>query len=157
MSRYIEAPEELDPTWRALDPAPAVFLAGGITDCPDWQQEARQLLESHNVPVVLLNPRRADFPIHDPSAAHGQIAWEHRHLAAADVILFWFPASPSPQPIALYELGFHAAANRKIAVGTDPAYSRAADVVIQLSLARPDVAVRPTLKDTLAELIDLLQ
>jgi hypothetical protein len=35
---------------------PAVFLAGGITGCPDWQAELVRMLA--DVPVALLNPRR---------------------------------------------------------------------------------------------------
>ncbi|WP_443041424.1 nucleoside 2-deoxyribosyltransferase domain-containing protein [Streptomyces sp. B21-083] len=41
-------------------------------------------------------------------AAREQTAWEYEHLRIADVILFWFRAE-AVQPIALYELGAHAA------------------------------------------------
>src|SRR5262249_48527274 len=81
---------------------PAIFLAGGITGCPNWQQEIVSLLG--DLPVVLLNPRRANFPIDDPAAASQQIEWEHRHLRKADAILFWFPCE-TLCPITLYELG----------------------------------------------------
>lgn len=137
---YIEAPEEY------TGAQPAIFLAGGITDCPDWQAEARALLTSDHWAV--LNPRRTDFPIHDPSAAADQIDWEYRHLARSDVILFWFAAGPSVQPIALYELGRHAALGARLAVGTDPGYLRRADVELQLGHARRDLVVF----DGLAEL-----
>jgi hypothetical protein len=86
--------------------------------------------------MALLNPRRRNFPIHDPQAAYGQIEWEFEALNEADVILFWFPASRSVQPIAMYELGRHAVRNTRLIVGTDPAYSRKQDVEIQLKLAR---------------------
>ena len=136
---YVEAPEEFD------GGAPIVFLAGGITGCPDWQAEASRIL--NRTRVAVLNPRRADFPIHDPSAAEAQIDWEFRYLQLADVVLFWFPESGDvPQPIALYELGAHAATGKPIAVGTDPAYVRRADVVHQLRRARPHVPVRFELK-----------
>lgn len=142
---YIEAPQEWD------GDGPAIFLAGGITDCEDWQARARAILE-RGVRVVapaILNPRRANFPIHDPTAAQAQIEWEFRHLHRASVVLFWFPASPtSPQPIALYELGRHAALDRPIAVGADPAYLRLADVQHQMRLARPELVVRSTLTET---------
>ncbi len=141
--RYVEAPTE----YTATDPA--VFLAGGITDCPDWQLVARDLLA--DAPCVVLNPRRADFPIHDPGAAAGQIDWEFRHLRLADVVLFWFPASTSVQPIALYELGAHAAMGKPIAVGTDPLYSRRMDVALQLEHVRPDVPVYHSLARVVAE------
>jgi hypothetical protein len=51
---YIEAPNSYQP---ASGDGPSVFLAGGITGCPDWQRDARALLDA--APVVVLNPRRA--------------------------------------------------------------------------------------------------
>jgi hypothetical protein len=136
---YIEAPNE----WRGTEPS--VFLAGGITDCPDWQAEARLQLEND---VVVLNPRRENFPIDDPSAAMEQVTWEFKHLARARKILFWFASGPSPQPIALYELGRHAALHHPLVVGVDPNYVRRADVIIQLGLARPSLQIHKTLKET---------
>jgi hypothetical protein len=102
--------------------------------------------------VAVLNPRRANFPITDPGAAEEQITWEFRHLRLARVVLFWFPGGPAVQPIALYELGFHAGNPAKpIAVGCDPGYVRAADVRHQMRLARPDLPVRDTLAQTCAD------
>jgi hypothetical protein len=144
-----EAPDEYRPGDR-----PALFLAGGITDCPDWQADAVGLLA--HVPVVVFNPRRTNFPIDDPDAAPAQISWEFRHLWRADVVLFWFAGGPSVQPIVLYELGAHAAAGRPVAVGCDPDYRRRADVVLQLGHARPDVPVRDSLAATCAEAVRLL-
>ncbi len=37
---------------------------------------------------VLLNPRRKNFPRHDPAAAEQQIKWEYNHLRVAPAILF---------------------------------------------------------------------
>ncbi|MDG4795218.1 nucleoside 2-deoxyribosyltransferase domain-containing protein [Micromonospora sp. WMMD1082] len=144
MTRYIESPTEYtgDDT--------AIFLAGGISGCPDWQADAVTLLR--DTPCTVLNPRRARYPMDDAAAAAQQVAWEHRHLHRASVILFWFPASPtSDQPIALYELGVHAATARvPVAVGADPAYRRHRDLILQMSVARPDITVHTTLADTVA-------
>lgn len=137
---YVEAPTEFG------GGMPSVFLAGGITDCADWQAEAREHLE--RLDVAVLNPRRANFPIHDPSAAQRQIDWEYRHLRFADIILFWFAGGPSIQPIALYELGAHATSGKPIAVGCDPTYLRRADVLYQLALVRPELTVFDSLADT---------
>ena len=125
---YVEAPDKY------TGDLPTVFLAGGITDCPDWQQEAVGILA--HTDLALLNPRRRNFPIHDPLAAFEQIEWEFEALNDADVILFWFAASRSVQPIALYELGRHAVRNTRLIVGADPGYPRRQDVEIQLRLAR---------------------
>jgi Nucleoside 2-deoxyribosyltransferase like len=96
----------------------------------------------------------------DPWAAVGQIEWEYRRLHRADVVLFWLPATPGPQPavqpIALYELGAHAATGKPIAVGCDPGYPRRTDVVLQLGHVRPDVIVRDTLPQVCADVLALL-
>ena len=117
---------------------PSLFLAGGITGCPDWQAEAVAALTG--VRGTLLNPRRPDFLIDDPDAAPEQIRWEHRALHLSDAILFWFPAE-SICPIALYELGAWSMTAKPLMVGVHPEYARHRDVEIQTRLARPDVEV----------------
>lgn len=140
---YVECPSEYVGT------SPAVFLAGGISGCPDWQHTAATLLHQQNPDLVVLNPRRFEFPMDDPDAAADQISWEYRHLQRAEVTLFWFPASgPVPQPIALYELGAAVTSDRAIAVGADPQYIRRADVVEQLRHARSWLPVHSDLLDT---------
>lgn len=117
-------------------PSPCLFLAGGITGCPDWQQEMIAHLADY--PGTILNPRRADFPIGDPAAAQAQIEWEHKALRYADEILFWFPCE-TICPIVLYELGAWSMTSKPIYVGVHPNYQRRQDVEIQTRLARPDV------------------
>ncbi len=130
--QYIEAPIEYQGEERSL------FLAGGITGCSDWQVELMDLLKDED--IVLLNPRRANFPVHDPDAARKQIAWEHRHLRKADAISFWFPKE-TLCPIVLYELGAWSMAFKPIFVGVHPEYQRRQDVEIQTKLARPKVEI----------------
>lgn len=131
---------------------PTVFLAGGITDVWNWQTRAAALLPDG---VVAFNPRRASWPIGDPAASAGQIGWEFEHLAAADVVLVWF-SWETVHPITLYELGFHAAAGRRLVVGCHPDYPRRTDVVLQLGHARPDVTVRDDLAEVCADAVALL-
>lgn len=138
--RYIEAPE-LD-TFTTLEPT--LFLAGGITGCPDWQQEVVTLLA--DTPLVLFNPRRENFPMHDPSAANAQITWEHAYLRRAEAILFWFP-SETLCPITLYELGAWSMTTKPLFVGVHPDYQRRHDVEIQTRLVRPDVGIVYSLPD----------
>src|SRR5262245_48830305 len=131
--RYIEALTEYEP-----EGLPSLFLAGGITGCPGWQETVvRQLKEEA---VVILNPRRANFPIDDPTAAQTQIKWEHRHLRKADAVLFWFP-SETLCPITLYELGSWSMTTKPLFVGVHPDYQRRQDVEIQTRLVRPEVKV----------------
>ena len=130
---YIEALTEYD------GPGPSVFLAGGISGTFDWQADVVARLA--DLPLVLLNPRRRDFPMDDPSAARAQIEWEYRHLSRATAVLFWFPPE-TLCPIALYELGGRALVRgQPLFVGTHPDYKRRLDVEVQLNLARPEVAV----------------
>lgn len=132
--QYIESPEILERKFGHK----AIFLAGGITNCPDWQQEMVGLLRETD--LILLNPRRADFPIHDPTAAPKQIKWEFDYLREADGILFWFPYE-TLCPIVLYELGAWAMTDKPIFVGVHPDYKRRLDVEIQVGLVRPDVVI----------------
>lgn len=133
MIHYIESPTPL----AMPQDCPILFLAGGITNCPDWQKEAVALL-GKGPPLIVLNPRRAHFPIHNSSAAQQQITWEFEHLAQADMILFWFPCE-TLCPIVLYELGRWGHSTKPLFVGTHPNYKRRHDVQIQMHLARPDI------------------
>ena len=131
---YIEAPEEL----KECDRARSLFLSGGITSCPDWQFEMVTRLTSTN--LVLLNPRRQNFPIGNLKAAEEQITWEHNALRLATEILFWFPKE-TICPIVLYELGSWSMSAKKIYVGVHPDYERRRDVEIQTRLVRPEVDI----------------
>ena len=136
-----------------------VFLAGGITGCPDWQQEViRYLQELDASPeecsldnLVIFNPRREDFPINDPSAASTQISWEFQWLERADILSMYFANSSSDQPICMYELGRNIARMQmrfptdwlhRIVVSIEQGYRRESDVRIQMMLAT-DGAVVP--------------
>jgi hypothetical protein len=138
--RYIEAPNrtEIFPGERSI------FMAGGITGCPDWQSEIVKRLMYTD--LVIFNPRRANFPIHVPAAAFKQIAWEHQYLRQADTILFWFPRE-TLCPIVLYELGAWSMTDKPIFVGIHPEYQRRQDVEIQTHLARRDVDLVYSLDD----------
>lgn len=139
-ARVITAPEVWEP-----DDRHSLFLAGGITGTPNWQQQAIELLGDLDG-LALLNPRREDFPIEDPNAALDQIEWEYTHLEVAHARLFWFPCE-TLCPIALFELGRWSSYDLPLFVGTHPDYQRRLDVVIQLKLARPDVTVHSSVED----------
>jgi hypothetical protein len=107
----------------------SLFLAGGITGCPDWQQEIVAALRHTN--LVVLNPRRSHFLPHE-NAAQEQITWEHIHLRQATAISFWFPKE-TLCPIVLYELGAWSMTNKQIFVGVHPDYQRIATSIEQLT------------------------
>ena len=143
--RYFEAPEWFNGKIDRFERT--IFIAGGITGCPDFQKEIMEKIDSptglkSSVDLTLFNPRRKNFPIHDIHAAKEQIWWERAHLILADEILFWFPKE-TICPIVLYELGAWSNAKplKKLYVGAHPEYSRIQDVIIQTRYVRPEIEV----------------
>jgi len=128
-----------------------VFLAGGITDCPDWQKDviecAKEYDEKHVNELdklVLFNPRRPNFPIGNQSESKRQIEWEFNWLQKMDVFSMYFTGGDSDQPICLYELGRNLSQmmqeytcdyDRRIVISVSKDYNRFEDVVIQTNLA----------------------
>jgi Nucleoside 2-deoxyribosyltransferase like len=143
--KYIEAPEVPPDN----NPKGYLFLAGGITNCPDWQSDMVSMLA--DTKLKLLNPRRKNFPINDPMAAYDQIKWEYAGLRFAEKILFWFP-SETLCPIVLYELGAWSMTNKPIYIGMHPDYQRRQDVEIQTSLTRPEVKIVYSLPDLASQI-----
>ena len=144
---YIEAPA------RVTADSAALFLAGGISGCPDWQSEAVSMLR--HTPYTVLNPRRKKFPAGDRATVAEQIAWEYAGLKMATVIAFWFPHS-EVQPIALFELGSAVASGKLISVGAHPSYSRRIDLELQLEAAQVRGLIHDSLEQTILEAIRLL-
>jgi hypothetical protein len=137
--RVVQCPAEAEPD--SLEPT--LFLAGGISNCPDWQSELLEVLRATD--WVVFNPRRVDFDSSNSHLARSQIEWEHRHLRRSSAIAFWFP----PQtlcPITLYELGAWSMTEKPLFVGVDPMYARRVDVLEQTRLVRPDVRVVDSLE-----------
>jgi hypothetical protein len=157
---YIEAPDDY-----ALKVGErSVFLAGGITGCPDWQSSMVEKLREKGGKMAVFNPRRSNFDVKDPTAAEKQIAWEFKALRSAELISFWF-AEDQIQPIALFEYGawmshswsfkgqcVELEGQGNVVVGCHPKYPRRQDVIIQTRLARPDIIVVDNL-DALASLV----
>jgi hypothetical protein len=143
--RLVQCPE----TYAAQAPL-RLFIAGGISGCGDWQAELIGRLRQTG--YCVFNPRRRDFPEGDAEASRRQIEWEHAHLAAADLVSFFFPPE-TLCPITLFELGKMAMSRRELYVGADPGYARRKDVAIQLGLIRPEVRVVDTVEALAGQLI----
>lgn len=124
-----------------------LFLGGGISNCPDWQQEIITYLA--DTPGIALNPRRSgEFT---ENIADEQITWEYHALRTASTVLFWFPKE-TLCPITLLELGvFTQRPQTRLVVGTHPDYGRRFDVIKQLELARPEVVVQSSIQDLAQE------
>jgi hypothetical protein len=92
-----------------MAPRPSVFLGGTTSATPsgDWRRRLAACLASH--PVLLLDPRRADWDAgwrEDLSDARWaeQVAWELDMQERADVLVFLLhPVSDAP--VSLLELG----------------------------------------------------
>ncbi len=136
-AQYIEAPSKEAPRYRS------VFLAGGITNCPDWQKNVTQALERFEVTV--LNPRRRKYP-EEREALREQIEWEYERLRNAHLVSFWF-SSGSVNPITLFELGSALEREVPLVVGTHFQYERKRDLEIQVSLRRPEIKIHESLED----------
>ena len=155
--QYIEAPDDTP-----IKNEQSIFLAGGISDCKDWQKEvSKELKELDNLTV--LNPRRENFEVFKSKAQFSesakQIAWEYEKLRTVSQILFWF-TDETVQPITLYELGATLERNaqyfnktsggQKIFLGVDANYDRVFDVHIQAKLKGYSDAVADNLEYLIA-------
>lgn len=146
--KVFEAPQEYQGGGVSL------FLGGGITGCPDWQADI--IYRLRNTELILLNPRRSNFPINDPEAALEQVPWEFRHLRKSTANIFWF-AKETICPIVLYELGAHSIGDKPLFVGTHPDYARRLDVELQTKLARPEIEVVHSLESIEAQIREWAQ
>ena len=140
--RIITAPYYYEPFTKDIK----VFLAGGITNCPDWQWEVIKQLEDNYAydSLVVFNPRRENFPIGNKSAAYTQVAWEFEMLEKCDIFSMYFSSGDSDQPICMYELGrnilrmqmkFPTDWQDRIVISVEDGYRRKQDVLIQTDLA----------------------
>lgn len=126
-----------------------VFLAGGITNCVNWQQKVIDGISDRDLyrRIALFNPRRENFPINDKTAAYDQIKWEFNAIEKCDIFSMYFAAGESDQPICMYELGrnilrmqmrFPTDWQDRIIITIEEGYKRKNDVVIQTRLATND-------------------
>jgi hypothetical protein len=145
--KYIECPAIYEPDKKEQ----SIFLAGGISNCADWQTTLVNLLRDTN--LTLLNPRRKNFALNDLEMEKQQIEWEYEHLVKATATSFWFPKE-TLCPITLYELGKQSVGNKPLFIGVHPEYSRKRDINIQTKLIKPEIVIAKSL-DELAKQIKL--
>ena len=142
MAQVITAPSDETPKY------PSCFLAGGISNCWEWQKAVIDNLGY--VMVSLFNPRQEHFDVSDVNASEKQIAWEYERLETMDIFSMYFCNDDSDQPICMYELGrnilrmqnrFPSDWQKRIVISVEQGYRRAKDVVIQTRLCAPNVNV----------------
>ena len=133
-----------------------VFLAGGISNCPHWQNEIIEKLKNEqkiksNVNIILFNPRCNEIP-----EEKFQTTWEYKNLKKSDIIIYWFSVG-SINPITLFEYGsFLKTRTKKLIVGCHPDYIRKNAVIIQTGLAKPKLKVNESFNDFYNELVTAL-
>ena len=136
---------------------PRLFVAGGISNTSNWQDEFLNLLSDQY--IVAFNPRREDFDANNKEMEIEQITWEWTALRNSDIISFLF----SPEtlcPITLFELGTvleKSPFKQKIVVGCHPDYKRINDIRIQLSLRNTSIQVVTDLPSLANQVKDWLQ
>lgn len=136
MSQIITAPSIELPKFTS------VFLAGGITNCKEWQKAVIEELASED--ISFFNPRQEHFDVSDKNASYKQILWEFERLEKMDIFSMYFCNDNSDQPICMYELGrnivrmqnrFPSDWEKRIVISVEDGYKRKADVYIQTELA----------------------
>lgn len=130
--KYIEAPMKESIIW------PSLFVAGGISNCPDWQKEFIEYFKDTSFNII--NPRRYNFDLQDTDVEREQIIWEHEYLEISDHISFWFPKE-TLCPITLYELWKYANSAKSISIWVEKWYQRKRDIRIQMELLRPNLEI----------------
>jgi len=129
---YIQSPTKIP----EVISCPSVFIAGGISGCPRWQDEIAVMFEGCG--YTYFNPRRRDDFAKEGSDAEAQILWEYEAIEKTDIMLFWFPKE-SICPITLLEYGKSLVwakdgKIKKLIVGFENGYPRSFDLKIQTKL-----------------------
>jgi len=132
--KVITAPEYYAPKKTDI----TVFLAGGITNCDDWQDIVIGYLlglpadQTEN--LVVYNPRRNEWPSNsDDEEIRRQIHWEADYIRCADIFSMYFTnTKKSDQPICFYELGKYA--GYRDIISYQEGFTRALDVKYQLEV-----------------------
>jgi len=132
-----------------MKPESSIFLAGGISNCPDWQSKIIPLFKDTD--VTLFNPRRPFINFLSEEESSFQIEWEVKYLTLCHKILFWFPKE-SICPITLFELGMYS--DKNIFIGVEKGYTRSYDVKKQMELARSDIEIVDSLETLVLKILE---
>jgi hypothetical protein len=153
MGKIIKSPEALAP-----EDKNSIFLAGGISNCPDWQGPVAEIL-ARDTDATIYNPRRENFDMNAyEDVSRQQIKWEYHALRLSHVNLFWFPCE-TLCPITLFELGsaIHRIHPGGLMVGTHPDYERRFDIIEQAKLFGNPISVFDSLDELVHETTLLLR
>ena len=138
-----------------------LFIAGGIRNCPPWQNELIEKLqkderikeeidEDEDIKIIILNPRCKEVP-----DEKSQTKWEYDNLKKSDIISFWF-SEGSQNPITLFEYGSHLHNHIPLVVGCHPNYEKRNNVILQTELAKHEIKVNQNFDEFYEDLVDTL-
>lgn len=154
--KVVTAPNDCSDSYGKI----TVFLAGGISDCWNWQEAVINKLKEMEEngydmrSLVLFNPRRPSFDVDNPEDTKEQINWEYCWLGCCDIFSMYFCNSESVQPICMYELGRNLLKKSNdwedddscycssVLISIEKGYKRTDDVLIQTELATSGL-IRP--------------
>lgn len=157
-----------------------LFIAGGIRNCPPWQdilidrlQKDERIKEElsietdpfqksngvlpkteQEIKILIFNPRCKEIP-----EEVSQIMWEYNKLEFADIISFWF-SEGSVNPITLLEYGLHLKSKKDLVIGCHENYERKVNVITQTSLVssaiKKELKVNENFEDFYNQLVETL-
>lgn len=100
--------------------AQIVFLGGNCRG-RDWRVDVTRRLGKAD--VVLINPRREDFPhpSNMPDEHASQVAWEREAIDKSDVCIFWLGEGLANQA-ARVEIGYALGKGKTVIIGADTGF-----------------------------------
>jgi hypothetical protein len=134
-----------------------IFLAGGISNCPDWQEDVGNRI-ANETNANAFNPRRTDFDMAAyEEISRQQIIWEYHALRLCTFNMFWFPEE-TLCPITLFELGsaLERCPDGALFVGSHPNYQRRFDLIEQANLKNKSVHIFDNLDKMTDEIVLVL-
>jgi hypothetical protein len=144
MIKIVQSPEVIKLKRNSIK----LFLGGGISNCPKWQDEICEKLskekrfDEYNMDIFIFNPRCKSMPEEE-----AQIKWEHENLKKSNIVSFWF-SEGSLNPITLFEYGkYFKSKTKDLVVGCHMNYQRRSNVIIQTKLEFPHFCIVDTLDD----------
>jgi len=143
----------------------AIYLAGGISDIDDWQDQFishfKQLQSDTLMKALylknltIINPRRNHFN-DKRSEIKKQIMWEHAHAKAADALVFYFPAD-SHCSISLFQYGKYLTSGKKIFVGIEKDHLKSLDIFAHTRIEKPDQNINYSITDLIEEVQNYIE
>ena len=129
-----------------------IFLAGGITNCSNWQKSLIDIFsftlteKEYLSNILFINPRRKNsISFNNEEEIIKQIKWEFKYLNQCDLFTMFFDDTKlSDQPICFYELGKYLSQfqniyknnyDEHIIISYKKGFKRTLDLKIQVDLA----------------------